>query len=78
MVNALANFSNIIIPLLIFYIVLYGLVSGSHVYDDFTTIVLPMFEAMISNDIQNQQLAKLRDALLPKLMSGEMAVTDIH
>ena len=36
MTNVLANFSNIIIPLLIFYIVAYGVVSGSHVYDDFT------------------------------------------
>lgn len=35
MSNILANFSNIVIPLLIFYIVLYGVVSGSHVYDDF-------------------------------------------
>ena len=35
MANVLANFSNIIIPLLIFYIVSYGAVSGCHVYDDF-------------------------------------------
>lgn len=35
MANVLANFSNIIIPILIFYIVSYGVVSGSHVYDDF-------------------------------------------
>ena len=36
MANILSNFSNIVIPLLIFYIVAYGVVSGSHVYDDFT------------------------------------------
>lgn len=35
MANVLANFSNIVIPILIFYIVSYGIVSGSHVYDDF-------------------------------------------
>lgn len=35
MANILANFSNIIIPILIFYIVAYGAASGSHVYDDF-------------------------------------------
>ena len=35
MANVLANFSNVIITLLIFYIVSYGVVSGSHVYDDF-------------------------------------------
>lgn len=35
MANILANFSNIVIPLLFFYIVIYGVLSGSHVYDDF-------------------------------------------
>ena len=53
-------------------------IAPRHVYDEFTNIVLPMFESMISNDIQNQQLAELRDTLLPKLMSGELEVTDIH
>ena len=47
-------------------------IAPRHVYEEFTSIVLPMFEAMISNDIQNQQLAELRDALLPKLMSGKI------
>lgn len=53
-------------------------IAPRHVYDEFTTIVLPMFEAMISNDIQNQQLTELRDTLLPKLMNGEVSVTDTH
>lgn len=53
-------------------------IAPRHVYDEFTTIVLPMFEAMISNDIQNQQLAELRDTLLPKLMGGEIDVYDIE
>lgn len=35
MANVLANFSNIVIPLLIFYILSYGMVSGCHVYDEF-------------------------------------------
>lgn len=49
-------------------------IAPRHVYDEFTAIVLPMFEAMISNDIQNQQLAELRDTLLPKLMGGELSI----
>lgn len=53
-------------------------IAPRHVYDEFTSIVLPMFETMISNDIQNQQLAELRDTLLPKLMSGEIDVSDIQ
>lgn len=35
MANVLAHISNIIIPALIFYIVAYGLVNGSNVYEDF-------------------------------------------
>lgn len=35
MVNVLSNISNIIIPLVIFYIVAYGLASKTEVYDDF-------------------------------------------
>lgn len=35
MANAFSNFSNIVIPLLIFYIVAYGIVSKCHVYEDF-------------------------------------------
>lgn len=53
-------------------------IAPRNVYDEFTSIVLPIFEAMISNDIQNQQLAELRDKLLPKLMSGEIDVSDIQ
>ncbi|MDD6201425.1 MAG: spore maturation protein [Lachnospiraceae bacterium] len=35
MANALTNFSNIIIPLLIFYVVAYGIISKCNVYEDF-------------------------------------------
>ena len=35
MQNVLVNFSNIIIPALIFYIVAYGLIHHSNVYEDF-------------------------------------------
>ncbi len=35
MANVLANFSNILIPLLIFYIVAYGLVTKCKVYEEF-------------------------------------------
>lgn len=35
MINVLSNISNIIIPLVIFYIVAYGLASKTEVYDDF-------------------------------------------
>ena len=41
----------------------------------FSEITLPMFDAIINNQVENQRLAQLRDALLPKLMSGELDVS---
>jgi type I restriction enzyme, S subunit len=38
--------------------------------------VKPFFEKILSNDLQNQTLASLRDTLLPKLLSGEIRVKD--
>jgi type I restriction-modification enzyme, S subunit, ecoA family (fragment) len=37
----------------------------------------PMYQAILSNSIENQKLAGLRDALLPKLISGEIDVSGI-
>ena len=54
------------------------IIPPKKVNDDFSEIVLPMFEIMISNGIQNQNLSKLRDTLLPKLMSGEIDVSNIQ
>lgn len=53
-------------------------IAPPQIYSEFSEIVMPMFESIISNDIQNQQLAALRDSLLPKLMSGEIDVSDIQ
>ena len=36
-----------------------------------------MFETIISNQLENQKLTQLRDTLLPKLMSGELNVSNI-
>lgn len=43
----------------------------------FNQTTLAMFETIISNQYENVQLASLRDTLLPKLMSGELDVSDI-
>jgi len=40
----------------------------------FTNITKPMFERITSNIEQSRTLATLRDALLPKLLSGELTV----
>ena len=52
-------------------------IAPKQVYEEFNSIVLPLFEAIICNDLENQRLAELRNTLLPKLMSGELDVTEI-
>ena len=41
---------------------------------DFQALVSPMYAQMKYNAIENEKLKKLRDALLPKLMNGEIEV----
>ena len=43
----------------------------------FTTTVEPIFEKIWANQSENEKLSSLRDTLLPKLMSGELDVSDI-
>lgn len=43
----------------------------------FNLTVNPMFKAIEGNRSQNRNLASLRDALLPKLMAGELDVSDV-
>ena len=43
----------------------------------FGEIVLPYIKTILSNSLENAKLAKVRDALLPKLMSGELTINEI-
>ena len=45
--------------------------------EKFHSIVSPLFTMIKSNQRESKYLAKLRDALLPKLMSGEIDVSDV-
>ena len=45
---------------------------------EYQGIVSPMFEQIKCNAIENDKLKRLRDSLLPKLMSGEIDVSDIQ
>ena len=45
--------------------------------EKFHKTVEPMFELIEKNNSENQSLAATRDAILPKLMSGELDVSDI-
>ena len=44
---------------------------------DFCAIVTPMYDDIAANVCENQRLAQLRDSILPKLMSGELDVSNI-
>lgn len=45
---------------------------------EYQGIVSPMFEQIKCNAIENDKLKRLRDSLLPKLMSGELDVSSIQ
>ena len=49
-----------------------------HSLSIFREVVSPMFLKMRYNSLENMRLAELRDELLPKLMSGEMDVSNIQ
>ena len=44
----------------------------------FLSVTRPMYEQILNNSIENMQLASLRDALLPRLMSGDVDISDIQ
>ncbi len=50
---------------------------NKEVISDFCKIVTPMYDMIAQNTCENRKLATLRDSLLPKLMSGELDVSDI-
>ncbi len=54
------------------------LIPSIKTMSDFDEIVEPIFSAILSNQIENKKLANLRDILLPKLMSGEIDVSDLE
>lgn len=44
----------------------------------FNELVIPMTDAVVSNQKENARLSQLRDTLLPKLMSGEIDVSELE
>ena len=54
------------------------LLPDDETLDRFNTLVAPMTDAIVSNQEESNRLAALRNVLLPKLMSGEIDVTDIQ
>ena len=54
------------------------LLPDNDTLDRFNALITPMATAIVANQEENNRLAALRDAILPKLMSGEIDVTDIQ
>ena len=52
-------------------------VAPDDVVDEFCSTVAPMYDLISQNVLENQSLSSLRDQLLPKLMTGEIDVSDI-
>lgn len=48
------------------------LIPDNESYQKFDAIFTPLFENIIANRIENRKLSEIRDALLPKLLSGEI------
>ena len=48
------------------------------ILSEFDTIVTPMLDIVTANENENIKLSQLRDTLLPKLMSGEIDVSDLE
>lgn len=65
------------------YIIMNDLAKFEFIYNEQTfTEYMPIFksltEAIQANEFENENLAQIRDSLLPKLMSGELDVSDIE
>jgi type I restriction enzyme S subunit len=43
---------------------------------DYHDVIDPLFEKMLASDLESQSLTKLRDTLLPKLISGELQIQE--
>lgn len=54
------------------------LIPSQEIVTLFTTTVEPIFEKIWANQSENEKLSSLRDTLLPKLMSGELDVSNIE
>ena len=53
------------------------LIPPQELIEQFCSIVTPIYDSIGVNEIENQRLSELRDSLLPKLMSGELDVSDL-
>ena len=48
------------------------------IMEKFNVLQNPIFDTIRKNEGENEKLSKLRDTLLPKLMSGKLKITDLN
>lgn len=53
------------------------LVPSKKIVEVFTEVVEPIFEKIWANQVENEKLSSLRDILLPKIISGEIDVSEL-
>lgn len=54
------------------------LVPDKETMSAFTDIIIPLFSKIWANEKENASLSATRDTLLPKLMSGELDVSEVN
>lgn len=54
------------------------LVPSKEDYEEIRDLMNPIFELIIETKIESRKLTELRNALLPRLMSGEIDVSEIE
>ena len=54
------------------------LIPSKEELETFNAVAFPILEQLNSNRVESKQLSELRDALLPKLMSGEIDVSNLN
>ena len=47
-------------------------------YERIGAILAPMYELIVSNRLENKKLSALRDSILPRLMNGELDVSEVE
>lgn len=55
-----------------------ALIPSKEVMTEFNNLIEPIFSIMRNNKNENDRLTALRDSLLPKLMSGEIDVSNVN
>lgn len=54
------------------------ILPSDSVIEEFCRIVTPIYDLIASNIVEKQSLAETRDSLLPRLMSGELDVSELE